>query len=159
MRFADRVLLPVAHGGANGRAAIPLGYFIRLPAPAPLPIEIQTSGIVTLDGAPLTSASIGFMDANGTVRWTGTDATGGFSLPALPGSYKVRVAKRFANGPMRDAITGELIDPTKIRIGAVKPVELLSVIPENYDDPNASGFKADVRQGAANRFVFQLVTP
>ncbi|MGH9549585.1 MAG: hypothetical protein ACRD3W_09425 [Terriglobales bacterium] len=59
---------------------------------------------------------------------------------------------------MRYAHSGELFDPTKDWIGAViQPSR--SLIPERYSDWSVSGLTADVREGAANRFVFELVTP
>ncbi len=54
----------------------------------------DVSGTVSLDGKPVAEASVSLFAADGKTYGSGTDASGNFSISAVPsGEYKVVVAK------------------------------------------------------------------
>lgn len=151
-----------------GAAAV--GYLVPLP-PKAVPVPVQVSGTVNVDGAPLSDADVTFLDSTG--GWfscPATDAAGRFTVPVvplpsrrlagiLPGFYHVLVRKQTA-GVVVDALSDKPIDPNMDHIGAVKYiVEPRSLIPERYGDPNRSKLVAEVFADEPNNFTFGLLTP
>ena len=118
------------------------------------PATVVVTGTVTHNGQPVEGATVAFLpkvpsDPGASGR---TDASGKFTLTAfepgdgaVPGSYLVTVVK------------------TEIEGGAVEqedstaaPVMPKSLIPERYNNPQGSGLTAEVKDGEANEFTFEL---
>lgn len=118
------------------------------------PATVQVSGTVTYEGQPVEGATVAFLpktpsDPGASGR---TDASGKFTLTAfepgdgaVPGSYLVTVVKTEIEG-------GDVVQEDS----TVAPPTPKSLIPEKYNNPQGSGLTADVKEGEANEFTFEL---
>jgi hypothetical protein len=106
------------------------------------------SGKVTLNGTPVTNASICFASPDGYGASTLLSADGGFQLgsqygPGIPhGNYRIAIVPLREDGPM----------PTPSGTGASKA---LSEIPKKYQNMQTSGLMANV-DGRQRVFTFDL---
>ena len=132
---------------------------------------LPASGTVNLDGKPLEGATVTFLPAGGGSPASGlTDAQGAFQLNtagaseagATVGSYKVSVSKK-AGGPvdapqtqeegmkkMQEQMAGGMANLGK------KPPEQKEEVPSMYTSPDTSGLTAEIKEGAENKFTFDL---
>ncbi|HQU45924.1 MAG TPA: carboxypeptidase-like regulatory domain-containing protein, partial [Pirellulales bacterium] len=134
---------------------------------------VPVGGRVTLDGQPLEGALVAFIpdDANNGKSANGTtDASGNFqlktlsgganlSIGALPGDYKVSVAKVPAAGasmPSMGQPGGESTDSVLGAPAGPKPETAASSIPVMYGNPATSGFTATVKPSGNEPFKFEL---
>ena len=111
-----------------------------------LPKTVPASGVVTLDGQPVDGAQVILIaEGSGTMgAYASTDSQGQFSLRisekksgAVPGSYKVQVAKTIekklpGNLDGGDAVAFEFGVPGKYTIAATSG--LIALIPDNGTD-------------------------
>ncbi len=128
-----------------GRSAWKLTVFVTLAAWAgcgPGGREtIEVKGVVTLDGQPVADASVMFSGPEGgSPVTTKTDASGNFTVRAVPGLNNVAVSKSETSGgaPAQE-------DGTMPADGG--KVEVKSLIPPKYADFRNSGLTADVAKG------------
>ena len=104
------------------------------------PELVTVSGNVTLDGAPLTGASIHFVSTTGSVASTQLDSSGGFRLISqygngIPaGDYQVYILPTVQFDPH---------DPKRMMMPTTTP-RAISPIPPSYQNPRTSGFTARV---------------
>jgi len=110
--------------------------------------RVVVKGTVTLDGQPLSAASVAFVGgAGGVFATASTDANGQFSLRAAPGENKVAVSKGPAvaagDGPEpRDETTIKVEDQlmgTAAEVAQAKSNLPASVVDAKYNDPSTSG--------------------
>jgi hypothetical protein len=62
--------------------AVPIGYLLRLPT------QVLATGTVTLDGVPLSGASVWFVEGDAQVGPCTTDTAGQFAISLFPGSIR-----------------------------------------------------------------------
>jgi hypothetical protein len=127
------------------------------------PQTVSVTGTVTLDGAPIEGATVGFTPEGGGRPATGTtDASGKFALTtfeegdgALPGRHTVTISKTKTSGGMEgDAGAGEvegggggpgsLAGP--MGVGAEMPT-VEWIVPQKYSSPKTSGLSCEVKSG------------
>lgn len=139
----------------------PTAHIVRAVLRRPPPF-VRASGVVTLNGAPLDSATVSFFPVNGTDPPAAgtTDLRGRFELRtyvsptrimkgALPGDYMVTVHK---------GIPWPSVMPSTSRIGAEEvPPEVRARRPSKYEATATSGLSATVVAGGNNSFTFSLV--
>jgi hypothetical protein len=117
--------------------ALPLGYYVRRPAPPQL---VPASGTVMLDGEPIGGARVQFISTpphgHKVVGFTAT--TGELSLRTVSLHCKAGVVPR---GSYKVAVVGTT-----------------AVIPRRYANVATSGLTAEVTADGPNVFTFNLVT-
>ncbi len=125
-----------------------------------VPIKTEyVSGVVTFDGEPLANATVKFIptDATGSQSYGRTNEKGEYKLQTLlgapdagttPGEYKVAV------DCIKSVPTGKMIQENGVEI---EEMDVVSVLPARYGNPETSGLTATVVQGA-NTFNFELTT-
>lgn len=125
------------------------------------PDTAPVSGSVTYNGAPVEGATVTFVaGASGGRGAVGTtDASGKFELTtfaagdgAIPGSYKVKIAKMSSEGTPMTEQEGVVVPPT----GGMPTSEVKDELPPKYKDESTSGLTADVKEGGDNDFLFDL---
>lgn len=123
------------------------------------PKTASVSGSVTLEGQPLTDATVTFLSSGGKGNpGTGTtDSQGKFKLAttanegAVPGSYKVVIeAYRKPDGTPLEISDGMDVEQLKAA-GKAK-----QILPEKYSSPDITELKAEVVAGKDNVFDFPL---
>ncbi len=124
------------------------------------PATAPVTGSVTYNGQPVEGATVTFMAGSSEGRGAvgTTDASGKFQLTtfeagdgAIPGSYKVKIAKTVGGGPQTAEEAMALMES-----GAGPPTdEQKDELPVKYKDENTSGLTADVKDGD-NDFPFEL---
>ncbi|MEX0794028.1 MAG: carboxypeptidase-like regulatory domain-containing protein [Pirellulaceae bacterium] len=102
-------------------------------APSDLPELAPVSGTVTLDGAPVTNASVIFESANGTVTFGNTDASGKYELTyrdgyqgAEVGENTVKIETVLDNPPgagYKDPIPAKYNRATELKVDVQKGQE------------------------------------
>ena len=116
------------------------------------PATVEAGGTVTYNGQPLEGATVAFLPKNPKDPGASgrTDASGKFTLTAfapgdgaVPGSYLVTISKVEGSTEVQEDSEAE-------------PVALKSLIPEKYNNPQGSGFTAEVAEGGDNQFTFEL---
>jgi len=127
------------------RSAGKLTVFVMLAALAGCGPEgretIKVTGVVTLDGQPVADAGVMFSGPEGgSPVTTKTDASGGFTVQAVPGLNNVAVSKTETSGGAPAQEDGTM--PTD---GG--KVEVKSLIPAKYADFRNSGLTVDVAKG------------
>jgi len=125
------------------------------------PETVPVTGSVTYNGQPVEGATVTFVAgaSEGRGALGTTDASGKFQLTtfeagdgAIPGSYKVTVAKTTGDsGPMTQE-DGVVVPPT----GGPPTTEVKDELPVKYKDASTSGLTADVQEGQDNEFTFDL---
>lgn len=129
------------------------------------PATVSADGIVTLDGKPVDGASIiiapiapGQHAANAL-----TDGTGRFSLAAfpskpgaVPGSYKVRVAKtvEVSAEPVKIDLGEDAAHAAAESSGA--NVTWINVLPEKYANPETSGITVEIPTEGVKNMTIEL---
>jgi len=123
----------------------------------------KVSGKVTLDGSPVTDASITFKPAvdGGTAAFGKTNDEGIYTLNSTsakvgvtPGKYKVVITKYEKIGPDPAAAVSE-DDPAYDGATNAPAPKPKSLIPEKYSKAESSGLEADVVEGD-NDIPFEL---
>ena len=112
--------------------------------------EMETApvhGIVTLDGAPLTTGMVHFMPESGRVAKGKINGDGSYTLGtygdedgAIVGRHKVFII----------ALEGE----SEVAFESDEPVK--SLVPERYTSPGTSGFEIEVKAGETNEVPLEL---
>ena len=110
------------------------------------PKTIPASGLVTVGGKPLPSASVMFYVKGGPPASAKTDSSGAFRLSALPGENTVTVTAFEVLDPGSD------IGPSSTGAGE----KLRWIAPERYSRVDASDLRAKVTPGGENHFGFEL---
>ena len=125
------------------------------------PPTVPVSGFVTLDGQPVSGATIAFVgDGQTGLAISGPD--GRFQLTtfaegdgAVEGEYKVTVVKMVgsdvASGGDDSMEAAEAESKTK-QVAATAQ----SALPSRYSDPETSGLQFSVKKGEANDFTLPL---
>jgi hypothetical protein len=113
--------------------------------------RIPISGIVQLDGKPLTGASLAFIAGGGSVLSTATtDKEGKFTAKVGAGTNKVGVSKIDADltapAPTNDE---DSLMGTEAEVKAQAIKQPKSLVPERYANPNMSGLSFDIVNGMA----------
>ncbi|MBI1311746.1 hypothetical protein GC176_10680 [bacterium] len=126
----------------------------------------EVSGKVTLAGAPLEGATVSFFPSEGQRSAMGlTDGEGQYVLTtyeygdgAMPGKYKITIRKAIPKKPgtsnTHEAYASGQVDMSKMHKGEVEAEP--SALPERYQNPDESGFQADVTAGGENHFDLPL---
>ena len=111
--------------------------------------RLEVEGAVTLDGSPVTDGSISFFPQLGTSGPTagGKITSGQFTVKSakglMTGSYRVEIiASRKTGKQVKDPFMDIMVD------------EFVQYIPAKYNVE--SELTADVKEGSANQFDFQL---
>ena len=111
---------------------------------------LPVSGVITLDGKPVSDAGVMFCPTkNGMMAAATTDAMGKFELAtgrrrgAVPGEYRVAVSKKETTGVGAFATVGP------------RGASIKWLVPQRYSKPEASGFQVTVGQGQTE-FSFAL---
>ena len=124
------------------------------------PNQLPTAPVtvtLTLDGKPLPDAAVSFIQAQNPVPAAGrTDANGVVKMMtyktddgAILGSHNVMIVKTEVTGKVAASQDSPDYDPN------AAPQKVKNLIPDKYNNPGTSGFKADVQKGA-NKFTFEL---
>jgi hypothetical protein len=138
-----------------------LAVVFWISAPKRLPRTISATGTITMDGTPVSGATVVFLprDREGKPASGLTDGKGNFALQtyfnskaspdgALPGDYDVLVSKI--------DVDRQRINPTgAVWTGGVPEWAIEHLLPKKYLRPE-SGLTATVKEGANNRFLFDL---
>lgn len=117
------------------------------------PKTVPATGVVTLDGVPLTEAQVvAVAEGNGTGASGMSDAEGKFSLDsfapdpgAVPGTYKVMIVKSIVP-EVQDVSEDKYSPPTKATL----------LVPVKYTDFNKSGLTAVIPEGGTAELKFEL---
>ena len=106
---------------------------------------VPTSGVVTLEGAPVEGAYVLFVPESGPQASATTDAEGGFELTTtkekdgvVPGPCRIAIQKRAPIDPKDPYVTPK------------------SLIPEKYGSIKDSGLSETVADSGENFFSFDL---
>ena len=125
---------------------------------------VKTSGVVTLQGAPVAGASVTFYPdgAGGQAAAGTTDAQGKYELTTLnakdgakPGTYKVMVSKMETSG-LGATMSQEEQYKYLEQHGSPPPTETKNALPQQYADITTTPLTATVRDGDKNEFNFDL---
>jgi hypothetical protein len=141
---------------------------------------VPVTGTVTLDGSPVSGASVAFSpkSADGRAAAGVTDASGRFELTtvaggdgAMPGSYAVTITKAagqaLAPGQDPRSMGGQLSAEQKEAASAAAKqatgaggagAGAESAVPDKYASADTSGFTAEVTAGGDNDFTFEMTT-
>jgi hypothetical protein len=134
---------------------------------------VPVTGLVTLDGQPVTGAAVSFSptDKGGRAAVGTTDDSGRYTLTtmksgdgAVPGSYTVMITKSAANAGSAwtdPRSSGSTLTPEQQKeimemAKSGKKVETKSDIPAKYASAATSGFTATVASGQPNDFPFAM---
>ena len=125
------------------------------------PKTVPVTGSVTYNGQPVEGATVTFVTGGSGGRGAlgTTDASGKFQLTtfeagdgAIPGSYKVTIAKTTGETAPMTQEDGVVVPPT----GGPPTTEVKDELPLKYKDASTSGLTADVKEGGDNQFTFDL---
>jgi hypothetical protein len=129
------------------------------------PDTVPAGGVVTLDGKPLSGASVVFAPVPpGKHSASGvTNSSGAFSVRAfpsktgaVPGTYKVCILKQSADG------AGAAADPKTFGEDAAHaeaspaPVQFKSEVPTQYESPETSGLVVQIPGGGDSALKIEL---
>ena len=135
---------------------------------------VNVTGTVNYQGKPVDGATVSFApEGTGRAASGRTDASGKFRLTtlnendgALPGKYKVSVSK-VENLDAASQLTAEdmakMVGGGKAAPSGPTPSKggqsggIKHHVPEKYETPDKSGLTAEVTDGGANDFTFDLV--
>ncbi|MCS7239476.1 MAG: carboxypeptidase-like regulatory domain-containing protein [Thermoguttaceae bacterium] len=118
------------------------------------PTTYRVTGTVTQDGKPLADAAVTFHPVGQGQPAVGrTDASGRYETSALPGRYRVTVAKYASaeGGTAAAAPSGEYQEAAP----GTTPAPSRNILPAKYADPATSGFEVEVKPGD-NTFDFRI---
>jgi hypothetical protein len=125
------------------------------------PDTVSATGTVTYKGAPVEGATVVFGAASGQPSGAQgkTDASGKFSLTtfkegdgAIPGKYSVVITKKTEVGGMTQEEEHAAVSAGK---AAAEP-KAENQLPAKYAAAERSGLTAEVTEGGANDFKFEL---
>lgn len=151
--LALAALLPVHLTGCSGTSA-----------PSGRPALTPVSGLVFLDGEPVSGAVVTFQNTTGGPAAFGlTDATGAFELRtfedgdgATRGEHRVTVTK-FAPGEESPAVSMD--DPAYDTPAANRPERPRNEVPDIYANPSTSGLTAMVpEEGQGAEVMLELAS-
>lgn len=110
------------------------------------PKTIPVTGVVTLAGKPVASATVMLYVKGGPLGSAKTDSSGTFRLLSLPGENTVTVT------------AFELLDPGSDvgPSGTGAGMKLRWIVPERYSRVDQSDLRAKVTPGGENHFRFEL---
>jgi hypothetical protein len=111
------------------------------------PKMVPVSGVVTVDGQPVTAAAVMLYRKGSPAVSAQTQADGTFQLRAVEGVHAVTITACEAAGPM--------LDPTATEDSAKAP-KLKWIVPQRYSQLEQTDLKAKVEAGKANQFKFDL---
>ena len=126
---------------------------------------VKVKGTVTLDGSPLSGASVTFVPLSVSDELRGasgtSDDSGNFEMTTLnkadgvmPGEYRVTVVKREA--------TGKVPTPEEMQEASLKGISLniqyKSVIPDKYGSSSTSGLSAKIEPNQKDPVKFELTS-
>ncbi|MGI6418573.1 MAG: hypothetical protein ACOX1P_23240 [Thermoguttaceae bacterium] len=128
---------------------------------------VYVEGVVTLDGKPVSGATVTFVPVKeqGGVSATGsTDESGIYKLTAvgagavkaeagtgtLPGEYYVGVDKTIVDAPSDDLPEEVRREAQQSGKGRPRPPAIKYVVPKKYNNPKESGLKVTVKEGENN---------
>jgi hypothetical protein len=123
---------------------------------------VAVSGTVTYQGKPVEGANVMFAPQNPEARSASgrTDASGRFQLTTLQsgdgavcGAYKVAISKVQVENPMTADEARAWFEKNG---GPPEPGNVKNELPEDYKDAGKSGLTAEVTDGGANDFTFEL---
>lgn len=117
----------------------------------------EASGVVTMNGKPVTNATVVFAPNSGERLATGeTNEAGEFELftfqpgdGAVIGSHNVTIVAR-------EEPVGEVKGGTSMPGGPTSPKLTKAIIPKKYFDAGTSGLTAEVTEDGDNYFEFDL---
>jgi hypothetical protein len=126
-------------------------------------------GVVTLDGTPVSGATVmfvavnegqgmsanGYTDENGIYRLTAVDTKGAVAEAeggTLPGEYYVGVVKSETEAQMsaEEAYKQGVKLESSSGSSAPKAPEVTHIVPQKYNNPRQSGLKVTVQEGKNN---------
>jgi len=122
---------------------------------------VPVTGTVTHNGEPVEGASVTFMaqSADGRGASGTTDASGEFTLTtfepgdgAIPGSYRVKIAKTVVEGGPSE----EEYQAAAARGMTLPQPEAKEMLPVKYKDVNTSQLTAEVKEDDDKEFDFAL---
>jgi len=104
------------------------------------------TGMVTLNGQPLSDGQVSFLAQDGTIVTSMIDSNGKYRIPQFPvGLAKVTVYPPMDMAAIGDTIKNQGKDKGPPRLTA--PPTPKSDIPSRYADPQTSNLTVDVRRG------------
>jgi len=126
--------------------------------------RVAVTGTVTYNGTPVEGATVAFVPQGAdTAGATGrTDASGRYELTtfepgdgAVPGSYKVKIAKTVVAGVPQGDVEVDL-DASGAEDEAPEAAEVEQSLPDKYQNEETSGLTAEVTADGDNEFSFEL---
>lgn len=117
------------------------------------PRTYPVTGTVTQDGKPLADAAITFHPVGqGQPAAAKSDAAGRYQTSALPGRYRVTIAKFVSEQQTGAAASsGEYQEEAP----ETTPAPSRNILPAKYADPGTSGIEVEVKAGD-NNFDFRI---
>ena len=116
------------------------------------PELVPVAGVVALDGQPVADAGVVFQPVgSGPIAAATTDGKGRYRLismnrpGAMPGLYRVTIAKKETTGLIRVAVVGP------------QGVQIKWIVPKKYSQPETSGLQASVSR-EHGEFNFELLS-
>lgn len=146
---------------------------------------VKVGGVVLLDGEPVSDASVSFIpEAGGDTASGFTDDAGRFEMyrhepgdGVKPGKYKIGIiangeapptktisqimSEKYQGGGAMSKTAGKegVQEFNKLQKAAVAAAKKLKVVPAKYNDPNRSGFTADVPAQTEYKLELKKVEP
>lgn len=142
------------------RACISMAVFILCTAGcgyhSDLPPLAKVTGIVTLDGHPLTTGNVQFMPdgskgTSGRMSVGGIDQEGRFEMTTLKPGDGSQIGHHLVAIQAYEILGSQ--DPN-----SPTPIVSKPLIPERYGDPHTSGLTAEVHPDRENHLTFELIS-
>lgn len=117
------------------------------------PPTADVTGTVTHNGEPVTDATVTLYPASGRPATGITDASGKFTIATVAGNHKVAIIPFTEVDPEAVAGDPDAVDSGDGGLGAESTPP---PFPAKYQDPETSGFTADVQMGQDNIVTFEM---